>query len=557
LCIGVGSDILAKDTMNPLWILLIGVAVIVGGILILRLHTFLALIAGALAVAALTPNALVYRFTLRSGEIHWTDSGDGTVEFKSKTTRLNGSPLLALALTKDGYQQVATLQTTGTRAHIVSGQPIAHLNPGDILIDPALQTSAATATDESIGQRVADGFGKNAQQVGILIAMAALLGQTLMESGAAERIVLSLRQAFGNEHSSLAFLVSGFILAALVLSDTTFYLLIPLAQVMRVRSGKDYLLYVLAIVAGAVMSHSLVPPATGPLFVATALNINLSTMILGGIIIGSISSSAGYLYALWANRRWVIPLRGAIGLSTEELDRIATREEKSLPPMWLSVLPIILPVLLITGGDLVATGTLNDTLRALHIRNLITTLGDRNVAMMVGAAIGLVLVWTRPDKRSSKIAAGGSALASAGVMILIISAGGAFGYVVQQTDVANTITNLMPASKLALLPLAFIVTMVVRTAQGSAIVAMTTAVGVVGPIAAAGALGFHPVYLALAIGCGSKPFPWMNDAGFWIIAKASGMTEGETIKTSSVMMCIMGFVGLAATMVGAYLFPFH
>jgi GntP family gluconate:H+ symporter len=86
---------------------------------------------------------------------------------------------------------------------------------------------------------------------------------------------------------------------------------------------------------------------------------------------------------------------------------------------------------------------------------------------------------------------------------------------------------------------------------------MITGCAVVGPIAAAGALSFHPVYLALAIGCGSKIFPWMNDAGFWIIAKASGMTEGETIKTSSVMMCIMGFVGLAATMVGAYLLPLH
>ena len=84
---------------------------------------------------------------------------------------------------------------------------------------------------------------------------------------------------------------------------------------------------------------------------------------------------------------------------------------------------------------------------------------------------------------------------------------------------------------------------------------MTTAIAVVGPVAAAGSLGFHPVYLALAIGCGSKPIPWMNDAGFWIIGQTSGMTEGETLKTVSVMMTIMGITGLGAILVGAWLFP--
>ena len=86
---------------------------------------------------------------------------------------------------------------------------------------------------------------------------------------------------------------------------------------------------------------------------------------------------------------------------------------------------------------------------------------------------------------------------------------------------------------------------------------MVTSISIVGPAAAGGALGFHPVYLALAIGCGSKPIPWMNDAGFWIIGQMSGMTERETLKTVSVMMTIMGVVGLGATMLGAWIFPMN
>jgi GntP family gluconate:H+ symporter len=115
--------------------------------------------------------------------------------------------------------------------------------------------------------------------------------------------------------------------------------------------------------------------------------------------------------------------------------------------------------------------------------------------------------------------------------------------------------DFLPVTKLALLPLAFLITTAVRTAQGSATVAMITAVGIVAPVAAGGALGFHPVYLALAIGCGSKPGMWMNDAGFWIIGKISGLTESETLKTATILMSIMGVVGLGATMLAAWILP--
>ena len=98
-------------------------------------------------------------------------------------------------------------------------------------------------------------------------------------------------------------------------------------------------------------------------------------------------------------------------------------------------------------------------------------------------------------------------------------------------------------------------TMVVRVAQGSATVAMITAVGIIGPVATNIDLPYNRLYLALAIGCGSKPLNWMNDSGFWIISKMSGMTEGETLKTVTVMLTIMGLVGLGATLLGATLLP--
>jgi GntP family gluconate:H+ symporter len=106
-----------------------------------------------------------------------------------------------------------------------------------------------------------------------------------------------------------------------------------------------------------------------------------------------------------------------------------------------------------------------------------------------------------------------------------------------------------------MLPLAFFVTALVRTSQGSATVAMITSVGILGPLAQSMELGFHPVYLALAIGCGSKPIPWMADSGFWIVCKMSGMTEKETLKTFSPLLTLMGLVGLPILMIASKLFP--
>jgi len=109
--------------------------------------------------------------------------------------------------------------------------------------------------------------------------------------------------------------------------------------------------------------------------------------------------------------------------------------------------------------------------------------------------------------------------------------------------------------QMALIPLAFIIAAVVRTAQGSATVALITASGILSGMALQSGLGFHPVYLGLAIGCGSKLVPWMNDSGFWIICKLSNMTEQQALKTITPLLAVMGITGLVVIMIGAMLFP--
>jgi GntP family gluconate:H+ symporter len=285
-------------------------------------------------------------------------------------------------------------------------------------------------------------------------------------------------------------------------------------------------------------------------------------MILGGIVVGAIGCVAGFGYAVFANRIWNIPLRASTELTAEQLEEMAYRDPQDLPPFWLSILPIVLPVVLLAGK------TILDMLMEARteapppwveaLLPAVAFLGDKNIALTLSAVVALItLVWWKRTHRTETLAKVQEALASGGVIILITAAGGAFGHVLRQTNIAAAIQERFPITEagIALLVMAFFVTALVRVAQGSATVAMITGVSIVGPLAAAMPPDYHLVYLALAIGSGSKPLPWMNDSGFWITSKMSGMTEAETLKTFTVVLTIMGFVCMAVTVAGAVLLP--
>ena len=135
--------------------------------------------------------------------------------------------------------------------------------------------------------------------------------------------------------------------------------------------------------------------------------------------------------------------------------------------------------------------------------------------------------------------------------------GGAFGGILQQTSIGSEVTTLIEGSGMGLsgiLLLAFFVTVVIRIAQGSATVAMITAVGIVGGMVSPNDQ-YWIGYVAIAIGCGAKPFPWMNDSGFWVVGRLAGFTEGETLKTFSCIISLLGIVGIIVTLIMANLWP--
>ena len=418
---------------------------------------------------------------------------------------------------------------------------------------------AASLASSPFGLRVATAFGVTCGKIGIVICMASVIGKCLLDSGAALRIVRAILKVLGEKRAPAAMGASGFFLGIPVFFDTVFYLLVPLAKALAASTKKNYGLYVLAIIAGGSIAHSQIPPTPGPLFVAEQLGIDIGMMMISGIIVGGIAAISGMVYAKWINKRKPIPFRDLEEGGDEKMQKWDDITDRDLPNLWLSMTPIILPLILLSGKTIITgiVGSAGLNLPAA-ISSIVILLGDKNVALTLGASVGLfTLFQTKGGGQIAVKSAMQSALSSGGIVLMITCAGGAFGGMLQQSGIRGVVEQIDVAGGMWFLPMAFVLTAMIRTVQGSATVAMITSVGILGPMAAPEILGFHPIYLAMVIGFGSKPVPWMNDSGFWVISKMSGMTEGETLTNFSVMATIMAVVGLIVSMIASNVLPLN
>ncbi len=404
--------------------------------------------------------------------------------------------------------------------------------------------------------RVVAALGTAAGKLAVIITCAALIGKCMTDSGAADRIVRTFLRLLGERRAPAALMSSGFVLGMPVFFDTVFYLLVPLARSLHRSTKKNYLLYILAMAGGAVATHTLVPPTPGPLAVAELLKVDVGMMILMGIAVALPSALVALGLAHWLQARYEIPMRALPG---EDVDRPAPADS-DLPGFWVSVLPIALPVVLMAAGTVFAMQAKTAVAGAwvLEAAEIMKVAGDPNFALMV-ATLASVLVYVRQRRPSREQLSNDieESMMSAGTIILITAAGGAFGAMLKEAGVGPAIQNLFGggSSGLILLVVAWVIAALLKTAQGSTTVAMITSAGMMASMLDGQVLAFHPVYLALAVGFGGLCVVWMNDSGFWIIARMSGMTELEVLKTWSFMLVLVSLFGLALTALLAVVLP--
>jgi GntP family gluconate:H+ symporter len=284
---------------------------------------------------------------------------------------------------------------------------------------------------------------------------------------------------------------------------------------------------------------------------AASLGVDVGLVILVGMCVALPASLCGWLYAWWIDRRLEIPIRPLPGDSPLGLEETATRSESELPGLGLALLPILLPVALIASRTMATAWDPEGALAAA-----LALPGNPTFALTLSAAVSL---WILGRQRGLSLSALSPSversIASAGVIILITGAGGAFGGMLVRAGVSDRLGDLAGSGGLSALSLGFLLACVFKVAQGSGTVTMITVAALLGPLVEASPPPYNPVYVVMAIGAGSLVGQWMNDSGFWVFRTMTGLTEVETLATKSVMMAVMGFAAIVVIALASWLVP--
>ena len=394
---------------------------------------------------------------------------------------------------------------------------------------------AGAPLDKAI-EGFSSGLGSTVAGVGVLIALGAILGKLLADSGGADQIVDTiLARASGPRMPWAMALIAG-VIGLPLFFEVGVVLLIPVVLLVARRGGHSLMRVGIPALAGLSVMHGLVPPHPGPLAAIDAVDADLGvTLALGVLIALPTVVIAGPVFAKYA-ARWVdvTPPEGLVPERPSE-------ELKQRPSFAATVATVLLPVVLMLGKaltDVVVDDPENTVQRVMDV------VGSPLIALLSAVLVGLFTLgraagFTR-DRLATTVEK--SLLPIAGIL-LIVGAGGGFKQTLIDVGVGEMILEFAEDWNISALLLAWLIAVGIRLATGSATVATISAAGLVAPLAADMSTT-HTALLVLVIGAGSLFFSHVNDAGFWMVKEYFGMTVGQTIKTWSVMETLISVCGL-------------
>jgi gluconate:H+ symporter, GntP family len=380
------------------------------------------------------------------------------------------------------------------------------------------------------------GVGGTLGHIAIVVALGTILGKMMAESGGADQIAHTVIRFFGEKNVHWAMMVIGLVVGLPAFFEVGFVLLIPIAFTVARRTKTSLILVGLPMVAGLSVVHGLVPPHPAALLAVAAYKADVGRTILYALIIGLPTAVlAGPLYAKLIAPHVQLPAENA--MAAEFVDH---GSERSLPGFGLTLLTILLPVMLMLIGSAADAFTragsgVNQTLRFI---------GNDDMALLIGVLFSFfTLGGMRGFSRDTILRFSNECLAPTATITILVGAGGGFGRVLQDSGVSQAIVSVAMLSHVPLLLLAWLLAALMRLATGSSTVAMTTAAGIIAPIALH-TTGVSPELLAIATGAGSLIFSHVNDGGFWLVKEYFGMSVPQTIKTWSICETIISVTAL-------------
>jgi len=416
------------------------------------------------------------------------------------------------------------------------------LHPFVALIVVSLGIGAAAGMPlGSVVKAFLDGVGGVLAFIAVVVGLGTMLGKMMAESGGATRIANTLIARFGERRVHWAIMFVAFIVGIPVFFQVGFVLLIPLVFTIARRSGLSLVKIGIPLVAGLSVVHGMVPPHPAAMLAVGAYQADVGRTILYAIIVGLPTAAlAGPIYASWVAPRVVLPAENPMAA------QLAGETTRDLPGFGITLFTVLLPVILMLGAS--TADLLLDASSTL--RSGLDFVGSPIISLLVALLFSFwSLGYRQHFTRDQVLKFANDCLGPTAAILLVIGAGGGFNKVLLESGVGKAIADLALGSHASPLLLAWTVAALIRVATGSATVAMTTAAGIVAPIAVATpGGGTHAELLVLATGAGSLVLSHVNDSGFWLIKEFFNMTVPQTLKTWTVAETIIGVAGLGFTL---------
>ncbi|MEZ0191696.1 gluconate:H+ symporter [Ralstonia solanacearum] len=416
------------------------------------------------------------------------------------------------------------------------------LNPFVTLIVVSLALGVAVGMPMgNIVKAFETGVGNTLGHIALVVGLGTMLGKMMAESGGAERIARTLIQAFGEKNAHWAMMVVAFIIGLPVFFEVGFVLLIPIAFNVAKRTGTPILMVGLPMVAGLSVVHGLIPPHPAALLAVTAYQADIGKTILYALIVGLPTAIiAGPLFAMLISRHVKPDPDNPLEKQFVENDR-----GRELPPFGITLFTILLPVVLMLIGS---WADLLTTPKSLA-NDLLKLAGNSVMALLIAALVSFYTFGrARGFSREAILKFTNACLAPIATITLVVGAGGGFGQILRDSGVSKAIVAVAMGASLSPLLLGWVVAVMIRIATGSATVAMTTACGIVAPIAAASGAAARPELMVLATGAGSLILSHVNDGGFWLVKEYFNLTVPQTFQTWTVLETIISIVALLLTL---------
>ena len=397
---------------------------------------------------------------------------------------------------------------------------------------------------------ITKGFGSTLGSIGIVIGLGVMMGRILEVSGAAEQIAFSFIKILGRKREEWALAWTGYLVSIPIFADSAFVILYPIGKALALKGNRSILTLGVSLAGGLVVTHTLVPPTPGPLGAAGIYGVDIGAMMVFGMLL-AIPCVVGIVkYAQWLDKKFPEGPDAAAGDDSKIAEHIVVHQlNKSSPRLVLSLLPIVVPILLIFTKALVniLPGSYEVTNSFLSfVLSTINFFGAPIIALSVSTLLAVYLLVPYLDKATTaqRLEEG---LQSAGIILLVTGAGGALGVVVRESGTGALLAEQIVRLPLSPIMIPFIIATLIRLIQGSATVSCITTASICAPILSQ-IPDINMLFAAQATASGAFFFSYFNDSFFWVANRMMGITDvRKQLVVWSVAICVPW--GIAGTII--------